>query len=137
MRAAKSRLKPGGAFSQWLPDYMLGPEDVMMMYKTARQVFPRVDVWTVNDPDGTPGELVLVGFNEPGAPSQAEIGKRISAAMKASGYDNAFSAHADPAGLERAVDDPSIPLNTDDHALLEYRVVWNFLASHNAKMPER
>ena len=137
MRAAKSRLKPGGAFSQWLPDYMLGPEDVMMMYKTARQVFPRVDVWTVNDPDGTPGELVLVGFNEPGAPSQAEIGKRISAAMKASGYDNAFSAHADPAGLERAVNDPSIPLNTDDHALLEYRVVWNFLASHNAKMPER
>lgn len=137
MRAAKSRLKPGGAFSQWLPDYMLGPEDVKMMYKTARQVFPRVDVWTVNYSDGTPGELVLVGFNEPAAPSQAEIGKRISAAMKAFGYENAFSAHADPAGLERAVDDPSIPLNTDDHALLEYRVVWNFLASHNAKLPER
>jgi hypothetical protein len=39
------------------------------------------------------------------------------------------------AALRKAVDDPSVPLNTDDHSTLEYRVFWNFF--DNAEMRAR
>ena len=131
MQAARDRLKPGGVFCQWLPNYLLTRDDLKMMYKTMRSVYPRVDVWRVAQPDGSQGEIILVGFLDAKSRPQAAIAARVSAAMHGSGLDKSFAPEAHMGDLEAAVTDPSVPLNTDDHSRLEYSVVWNFLANRS------
>lgn len=129
----KTRLNPGGVYCQWLPNYMLEAADVQMMYKTMRQVYPRVDVWAINFPGDPESELLLVGHTTGSGPATEEIEARIDELQEVFAPDNSLvtpdllSVYSDMEGLERALDDPSIPLNTDDHSMLEYRVFWNFL----------
>jgi spermidine synthase len=128
MTAAKSRLNPGGVFCQWLPRYLLQEPDVRMMYKTMHQVFPRVDVWSINAPGMPEGEILLIGSQSATGPSVDAIAKRTT--KIAGGLDvtpDAFSPYSDRAGLERAVSDPSVPINVDDHPRLAYIVIWNLL----------
>jgi len=133
MEAAKSRLAPGGAYCQWLPNYVLQPKDVEMMYKTMRQVFPRVDVWAINFPDDAESELLLIGHVDDRGLAVDRIGRRIAQLSVPFAKENplvtpaTISVYSDTAALEEALDDPSVPLNTDDHSSLEYRVFWNFV----------
>lgn len=130
MAAARTRLKPGGVFCQWLPNYLLTPGDVRMMYKTMRQVYDRVDVWAVNQTDMAEGELVLIGFTAEDPRSQVDIGIE---AVQASGVFGIQTSSIQPysgiAQLEPGVSDPAVPVNTDDHTILGYRVIWNLLAT--------
>ncbi len=133
MSTAKARLNPGGVYCQWLPNYLLEPRDVEMMYKTMRQVYPRVDVWAINFPGAPESELLLIGYLDDTSPSHEEIVTRISELRPTFSRDNpaitseTLSVYGDMPGLERAVNDPLVPLNTDDHSSLEYRVFWNLL----------
>ena len=45
---ARSRLKPGGIMSQWIPLYNLSVEDVRTMVRTFQEVFPHTTVWLAN-----------------------------------------------------------------------------------------
>jgi spermidine synthase len=130
MAAARTRLAPGGVFCQWLPAYLLTPADIKMMYKTMRQVYPRVDVWAVSQPGMEEGELILVGFTNRGPGTQEEIGFKALQLTDSLGLTPAsFHPYSGSADLEPAMNDASIPINTDDHSLLEYRVIWNLLAA--------
>jgi spermidine synthase len=133
MAAAQSRLAPEGVYCQWLPNYLLNAEDVAMMYKTMRGVFDRVDVWAINFPDATDAELLLVGHNARGGLTQAQTKERLDALIATGCFDNEFitadciTPYAEVATLEAAAADLKVPLNTDDHSTLEYRVFWNYL----------
>jgi len=137
--AAKSRLNPGGVYCQWLPNYILRPDDVKMMYKTMSSVYPRVDVWAINFSDDPVSELLLIGHNDPNGPSQADVAKRIEslrpifAANNRLMTANSVTPYPDMATLKAAVNDPKVPLNTDDHSTLEYRVFWNFFDNAELK----
>jgi spermidine synthase len=134
MAAARTRLNPGGVFCQWLPNYLLTQDDVKMMYKTMRQVYDRVDVWSVLQPTSVAGEviegeLILIGFTGDDPRSQADIG--VEAVDLASVFGitkQSIQPYSGIAALEAAVTDPAVPVNTDDHTLLGYRVLWNLLS---------
>ncbi len=136
MNAAKSRLAPDGAYCQWLPNYLLEPADVAMMYKTMSSVYGRVDMWSINFPDSTSGELLLIGYKNPDkAPSQAVIKERLDALIvkDAKQFDNPYitkdciTPYAAATEVQKQAALASTPLNTDDHSSLEYRVFWNYL----------
>ena len=135
MEAAKSRLNDDGVYCQWLPNYILEPDDVAMMYKTMRQVYDRVDVWSINFPQDQNAELLLIGYADPDGPSMDEVKQRLDARIAAMGGSNPLIApqsitpYPQFDALEAALEDPSVPLNVDDHSTLEYRVFWNFVNS--------
>lgn len=57
----KTRLKPGGVWSQWVQMYGMGPEDLRSLLKTFTEVYPHVLLFaTIEDAD-----LVLVGSESP------------------------------------------------------------------------
>jgi len=142
MQAAKSRLADGGVYGQWLPNYILKPDDVAMMYKTMRRVFPRVDVWSINFPEDADAELLLVGHKDAGGQSEAQIKAELDALMPKLAKGNpliapqAITPYPGMAKLEAAVEDPNVPLNVDDHSTLEYRVFWNFVTRALARNAE-
>jgi len=127
MAAAKSRLKPGGVFCQWLPNYLLDADDVKMMYKTMRQVYSRVDVWAVNQPGMIEGELIMIGFTADDPRTQEDMGRAVLGDAALGMTADAFFPYSGSPDLESALGDPSVPINTDDHTYLEYRVIWNLL----------
>ncbi len=133
MAAAKSRLNPGGVYCQWLPNYLLEPSDVAMMYKTMRRVYPRVDVWAINFPGDPESELLLIGYADGEGPKAGVVADRVLELMPAFSRTNPvvtpkiLTVYSGIDDLERSLDDPSVPLNTDDHSTLEYRVFWNLL----------
>lgn len=133
MEAAKSRLNPGGVYCQWLPNYVLEPGDVQMMYKTMRRVYPRVDVWAINFPDDPESELLMIGYTEESDTSTDEIHARLVELMPPFAAENAvvtpatLSVYSGMQALEASSNDADVPLNTDDHSTLEYRVFWNLV----------
>jgi len=136
MAAARTRLNPGGVFCQWLPNYLLTDADVKMMYKTMRQVYARVDVWAVNQADAVEGELVLIGFTAEDTRTQADIGKEVVRLAGPFGITaDSIQPYSGIAGLEPALSDGSVPINTDDHTILGYRVIWNLLGVSYAGAP--
>jgi spermidine synthase len=44
-RLARSRLRPGGLFAQWLPLYQLSKEDTFVIMRTMLEEFPQVTLW--------------------------------------------------------------------------------------------
>ena len=58
---ARSRLKPGGYLSQWLPAYQVSPETSLAMVRAFIDVFPQCVLLS-----GTQAELLLVGTNGAG-----------------------------------------------------------------------
>lgn len=130
--AARSRLNPDGVYCQWLPNYILKPDDVKMMYKTMRSVYPRVDVWAINFSDDPLSELLLIGYNDPNGRPAGDVARRIASLRPTFSATNSLmtsrsvTPYPDMASLDRAAADLSVPLNTDDHSTLEYRVFWNF-----------
>jgi spermidine synthase len=133
MQAAQSRLQPHGVYCQWLPNYLLNFEDVAMLYKTMRQVFERVDVRAINFPDAADAELLLIGYNNVDGLSQEQVKERLDDLIESGIFDNEFivpeciTPFSQAEALEAAMIDPAVPLNTDDHSTLEYRVFWNFV----------
>jgi spermidine synthase len=61
-RRAKSHLKPGGVFSQWVQLYEMRPINVRRILATFLEVFPHVQAFS-SMPKGT--DLILMGSDEP------------------------------------------------------------------------
>lgn len=54
------RLAPQGIVCQWVQTYSLYPDDLRMVIRTFRTVFPHVTIWST-----IPGDLLLIGAKEP------------------------------------------------------------------------
>lgn len=140
MEAAKTRLNDDGVYCQWLPNYLLKEKDLAMMYKTMSQVFSRIDVWSINFPDRDSAEILLIGHKNPQGLTQAETKKRLDNLIATYPFNNEYvvadciTPYPSMKPLKAALKDSSIPLNTDDHSRLEYRVFWNYI--ENALTPQ-
>jgi spermidine synthase len=57
---ARQRLRPGGTMLQWLQGYNLYPDDLRMVVRTFRTVFPATSIWNT-----TGGDYLLMGHMDP------------------------------------------------------------------------
>ena len=62
------RLAPKGIVCQWIHAYGLFPEDLKMVVKTFRSVFPHTTIWNT-----TRGDLLLIGSKDPWALDHANL----------------------------------------------------------------
>ena len=114
----RQRLKPGGVAVQWLPVYLLDQPDVAMMVKTFASAFPNTHVWSTRSETGQLIDLIMVGVNGDAALNPDAITKQV---RSTGGESFKFEYEFGPQDLKTALDDASIPMNTDDKPLLEYR----------------
>ena len=68
------RLAPKGIVCQWIHAYGLFPEDLKMVVKTFRSVFPHTTIWNT-----TRGDLLLIGSKDPWALDHATLQAKYDA----------------------------------------------------------
>lgn len=119
-RIAASKLNRGGIYCQWLPYYILTNDDVTMVIKTFASAFPHVRLWKV--PRSM--DLILLGSRDPFGVGAAETLRRIGG-MRGGGSAPEMVLSRDEAAVRAISADPSVPFNTDDHPILEFRVARN------------
>ncbi len=122
---AASRLRrPGGLFCQWLQLYEISPDDVRMVLRTFRSVFPHVLTFSSLE-SGV--DLIMIGSLDPirvsfGALDRALSSPRVAAeaarAHVRRSYDIMARLFLGPGELAKFAGDG--PLNTDDHCRLEF-----------------
>jgi len=123
LEIGKSRLKPGGAWSQWVPVYGMDSRDLRSILKTFAEVFPHVLVYaTIENAD-----LVLVGSESPLQPAE-RVGNRlldrplVAAELKRANINSADELNSlllmDRADIVAMSE--GVPLNTDDNMFVEY-----------------
>lgn len=121
---AKSRLKPGGYLTQWLPVYLAPAEVTMAMVRAFVEVFPQTVLLS-----GSRGELILMGVNSPRIEiDPAAVRARLAAAPAVKADLEHVSLGtlmeligtfiASPDALSAAVE-PYPPV-TDDNPIMEY-----------------
>jgi spermidine synthase len=123
LEIGKSRLKPGGAWSQWVPIYGMDSRDLRVVLKTFAEVFPYVAVYSTIDYN----DLVLIGSESPLRPTERAAMRLLS--------QPAVAAELSRAGVDSPIDLISLYLmdraaiaemtkdvcgNTDDNMLIEY-----------------
>lgn len=118
-------MNPNGVFVQWLQSYEVDQRTVETVLKTARSVFPHVEVW-----QSIPGDFQVVCSMQPIKYTADELRARISkpvmqeALRVAWNVDDleGFLAHflANPRFVDAIARNPALPLNTDDRTVLEY-----------------
>ncbi|MCP4807248.1 MAG: hypothetical protein GY884_18030 [Proteobacteria bacterium] len=129
----KSRLKPGGVWSQWVQLYGMSPTDLQSLLATFADVYPHVLLFaTIEDAD-----LVLLGSDEPLELTVAAA-ERLIEGHPAVGDELGLIGIEDPHDLltyyqfgrdeilELTLD---APFNTDDNMLVEYSAPLNLHAS--------
>jgi spermidine synthase len=125
---ARSRLRPGGMLTQWLPAYQVPPRTNLAMIRAFLEVFPTSTVLL----SGERAELVLLGENGPAPVFDLDRVERRLAAEPAVARDLRFvrmgtltelagAFVADAGALERAT--AGVPPVTDDLPSMEYAVL--------------
>jgi spermidine synthase len=120
---AARRLGPEGIICQWIQAYGLYPEDLKMVVKTFRSVFPHTTIWSTQ-----PGDVLLIGSKEPLVLDGALLRLREASLpglredLARLGFPSALSLLADFVLGERDAARYSRHawLNTDDLPLLEF-----------------
>jgi spermidine synthase len=122
---AASRLEKGGVFCQWLPYYILTNDDVTMMIKTFGQVFDQTYLWKVP----TTLDLILVGSQSEIPFDENEIQRRVAGlhAQRGGSILLPYVLSRTPAQVAEIAALEEVPVNTDDHPRLEFRVADNLL----------
>lgn len=108
--SVRSRLTKNGVFAQWLPYYWLPDEDVKMLVKTIARWFPYSQVYVHK------GDIFVLGAMKP-LPVSSDVKKWIDAKAK----NLKVALLMDEKAVRKVVNDPNIPLNTDDRPWLELR----------------
>ncbi|MEQ1502347.1 MAG: fused MFS/spermidine synthase, partial [Myxococcota bacterium] len=124
----KSRLKPGGVWSQWVQMYGMDTKDLRSLLRTFAEVYPNVIVYsTIEDAD-----LVLVGSDAPMVPSPDAAARLFQwpgvasslAEVDVQGPMGIVSLfQMDREGVMAMSGD--IRLNTDDNMAIEYSAPLN------------
>jgi spermidine synthase len=122
-RMARTRLRPGGVFGQWIQAYCLAPENLRSIVATFQRAFPHVVVFeTLHGVD-----LLMVGSDRPLVLDMAKIKHRMSEFRVSldlgrvgvrSGEDLAGMIQVGGEGLHRVVE--GARANTDDNGYVEF-----------------
>jgi spermidine synthase len=120
---ARSRLRPGGIMLQWVHGYALAPEDMRMVVRTFREVFPFATLW---GPTGA--DYLLVGTGRPLELDLASLGKRVAGSPTLRQELEGIGFRAPEALLaDFLLDEKDLaryagvgPLNADDRLPLEF-----------------
>lgn len=123
--AVKSRLGPGGIFSQWVQAYEIDGATFRTIYATLASVFPYVETWQTNDLD-----LLLLSSQQPFVYDADTLRRRIQIEPFRSSLLNTWNVidlegvfshyaanSAFPAVATRGI---GARLNTDDRTLIEF-----------------
>ncbi len=118
---AASRLKPGGAYVQWMPLYQVSRAEFEIIASTMAQVFPELTLWR-GDLYPERSILALVGRMEAAPLDPATLAAQW---RLMTGEDTPDAVLADRALKFYAGNAASgvfahAPVNTDDHPLIEY-----------------
>jgi len=134
-KASIKRLKPGGAFCQWLPYYRMDDEHFKTLIKTMHLSYPYVNVWVVNT------DALVIGSNEPlklDWPAIKELSLTTSAEkilenLGIETFPQLMSFfYLDTAGVDALVKDIS-QVNSDDHPIIEYSAPKYLLAKQRGE----
>ena len=128
-RLARSRLRPGGIFGQWLQLYGVDSRSVALVFRTMLSEFEHVQLWFTD-----PGNLILLGSRSPMRVSLARVRRAFKADPRVGRYMAAFGTGMLPeqffgafllgrAELQQVVDRFDHELMTDDRPVLEYWAV--------------
>ena len=90
---ARGKLRPGGAFAQWVQNYHMSPDDLRMILHTFAESFPHVSLWAVDESD-----LILLGTLREQTISHQAL-RQIFAGNRAAREDLARLGFLDPFGL--------------------------------------
>jgi spermidine synthase len=136
---ARSRLKPGGHLTQWLPGYQVGGTPVLSMVRAFLDVFPETVLLS-----GSESELILMGTTAPPIRfDPAAIARKIQAAPRVSAdlaqvnlgtmaeLIGTFAASRET--LHRAT--ANVPALIDDRPLLEHSRSSHLAAVDAVGMP--
>lgn len=128
--AARDRLKEGGLFLQWLQGYEVDSEVVRTAYATLGSVFPAVESWQTLG-----GDLLLVASERPVVHDLERVRRRaaqepyrsaLADTWGVAGAEGFYAGYvADPALARALAESGSIPVNTDDHPVIEFGFVRN------------
>lgn len=140
-RIAKSRLREGGVFLQWLQLYELAPENIHALVRTFHSVFEHVLVFT---PDPTSNDTFLIGAAHPLRLRRERVQESLQderlkpelARAKVDDPDDFFGLFLLGTDEVGPFVGPG-PINTDDNALIEYAAPRDLLtyAVRDAAVP--
>lgn len=123
LELGKSRLKPGGVWSQWIPVYGMSSLDLQTLLRTFREVYPSVLIYAAVDY----GDLVLIGSESPLNPTLENARNLVD--------EPALAEELGEIGIGSSLDllslfllddrdilvmGDEIPVNTDDNMIIEY-----------------
>jgi hypothetical protein len=119
---ARSRLRPGGVYAQWLQAYGMSPRDFLLVVRTLARVFPSVTIWQAQFNDF----LLIAGDERPPIPLDSLASRvlepEVYADLESIGLEHPArilgSCLADDRSL-RSWAGPG-PINTDGNGLLEF-----------------
>jgi hypothetical protein len=138
LEAAKSRLRPGGAFVQWMHVYETDAQTIALVLRTYAAVFDHVVVWY-----GTGVDLLLIGLDDPERAldldriEERAASPTIRPALIRGGVASlpALLAHELlPLGVVRAAGLEG-DLHTLGHPLLGHRAARAFFRGASAELP--
>ena len=122
-RIARTRVRPGGVFSQWIQNYYLPPEDLRSIIAAFRGSFPHVLLFETFE--GV--DLLLMGSDRPLSLDIDELGRRMSelrvsmdlGRLEIRKPSDILSLYRlGSAEVDRLVE--GAPRNTDDNARVEF-----------------
>jgi predicted membrane-bound spermidine synthase len=139
LEAARSRLAPGGVYSQWMHLYALDSQTIDLILRNYAAVFPHVSVWITQ-----PRDILLLGFNSPKrALDLASLESRMerpdfAAGLKRAGIESIpglLSRELLPLGTLHASDLEG-PFHTLRHPRLSDLAARAFMAGNSVALPK-
>jgi len=124
-RAVRSRLEPGGVFSQWTQDYEIDARSLRIIARTLTSVFPAVELWQTEG-----GDLLFLASNQELTHSVAQLRDRLAIEPFKSAVRRLWLVQdvegvlshfvAGPSVVKQMAQHLSAPINGDDQNFLEY-----------------
>lgn len=125
---AKSRLAKGGILCQWAPKYIFSVDEYKILTKTMGSVFKKNIA--VFDMGGDALFLCSDRSLKADAKKVRKILKERGVGIPAKLYTWTLSSK----DIEALQNDEDIPLNSDDHPVIEYHTIWNIINNPPASM---
>lgn len=124
-RLARSRLRPGGLFAQWLPLYQLTRSEALIVMRTMLEEFPQVTLWRgdfmpdnsivalIGQDDGAQLDPEVLTANFRRRRKTDELPRDLAVAFTGLFYAGNLTANSDLF--------TDVPIDSDDRPLIEYR----------------